>query len=170
VVKELVMNTTLRLTRSRDDKMIAGVAGGIGHYLNIDPVIVRLAFVLLAFSGASLLFYPLLWWLMPAASAGAPPATPPGSQVFVAEGTPTQRLRIDPSTGAPQEPEQEIPIQNLGSGQPTPTDPANRQRVLGVVLLGVGAFIAIKLLIPGVGALLVPALLIAGGIWLLRRG
>jgi phage shock protein C len=150
--------------------MIAGVAGGIGRYLGIDPVIVRLAFVLLAFSGASLLFYPLLWIIMPEEPAGATPATPAGGQVFVAAGTPTQRLRIDPSTGAPQEPEQEIPIQNLGAGQATPADPSGRQRMLGAVLLGVGAFIAIKLLIPGIGSLIVPALLIAGGIWLLKRG
>jgi phage shock protein C len=144
--------------RSRNDKMIAGVAGGIGRYLNVDPVIIRLALVLLAFSGASLLIYPLLWIIMP-----EEPTSAPGGQVSVAEGTPTQRLRIDPN-------EQEIPIQNLGAGQPAGADPANRQRLLGGVLLGAGAFIAIKLLIPGVGALLVPALLIAGGVWLLKRG
>ncbi|MEI7769178.1 MAG: PspC domain-containing protein [Chloroflexales bacterium] len=164
------MNTTLRLTRSRDDKMIAGVAGGIGRYLGVDPVIVRLAFVLLAFSGAGLLFYPLLWIIMPEEPAGAPPPAPSGDQAFVAEGTPTQRLRVDPSTGAPQEPGQTVPIQNVGGGRPTPADPAGRQRVLGIALLSVGAFIAIKLLVPGVGALLVPALLIAAGVWLLRRG
>ncbi|MEI7644651.1 MAG: PspC domain-containing protein [Chloroflexales bacterium] len=164
------MNTPLRLTRSRDDRMIAGVAGGIGRYLGVDPVIVRLAFALLAFSGVSLLFYPLLWLIMPEEPVGAPPATPPGGQVFVAEGTPTHRLRIDPSTGVPQEPEQEIPITNAASSQPASAVPADRQRMLGVVLLGVGVFIAIKLLVPGVGTLLVPALLIAGGVWLLRRG
>jgi hypothetical protein len=121
----------------------------------------------LAFSGASLLIYPLLWLIMPEEPAGSAVG---GGQVFVAEGTPTRRLRIDPMTGAPQEPEHEIPIQNLGGGQPAPAEPAGRQRLLGAVLLSVGAFIAIKLLIPGVGSLLVPALLIAGGVWLLRRG
>ena len=40
------------LRRSRDDKVIAGVAGGLGRYLGVDPVIIRVAFVVLAVSGA----------------------------------------------------------------------------------------------------------------------
>jgi phage shock protein C len=163
------MNTTLRLTRSRDDRMIAGVASGIGRYLGVDPVIVRLAFALLAFSGASLLFYPLLWIIMPEEPAGTPSVPSSGSQVFVAEGTPTQRLRIDPNTGAPLQPGQEIPVQNMGNGH-SHADPTCRHHTLGMVLLGIGAFIAIKMLVPGVGGLLLPALLIAGGVWMLRRG
>jgi phage shock protein C len=160
------VNTSDRLLRSRNDRMIAGVAGGIASYLAVDPVLVRLAFVLLAFSGATLLLYPLLWLLM--REEPAAPASQPG-QVFVAEGTPTQRLRIHPMTGAPEEPEQEIPIQNLGQAQPASPAADSRQRLIGTVLLGVGAFIAIQILFPAAGPLLLPALLIAGGFWLLRR-
>ena len=54
-------NPTQRLMRSRTDKIIAGVAGGIGQYLAIDPVIVRLAFVALCFTGVGVLLYPVLW-------------------------------------------------------------------------------------------------------------
>jgi len=54
-------NPTQRLMRSRTDKVIAGVAGGIGQYLAIDPVIVRLAFVALCFTGVGILLYPVLW-------------------------------------------------------------------------------------------------------------
>lgn len=159
------MNTPLRLTRSRNDRMIAGVAGGIGQYLGVDPAWVRLALVLLIFSGTTLLIYPLLWIIMPEEPAGSA-----NGQIFVAEGTPTQRIRIDPSTGAPQDPNQEIPINNLGNNLPAGDDAASRQRMLGIVLLGVGAFIAIQLFYPGIASLCVPALLIAGGVWLLRRG
>lgn len=35
----------MRLTRSRDDKMLCGVAGGIARYLDVDPTVVRLAWV-----------------------------------------------------------------------------------------------------------------------------
>lgn len=40
-----------RLLRSRDDRMIAGVAGGLGRYFDVDPVIFRLAFAVSVFFG-----------------------------------------------------------------------------------------------------------------------
>lgn len=38
-----------KLYRSRKNSMISGVCGGLAHYLNVDPTIVRLVFVFLAF-------------------------------------------------------------------------------------------------------------------------
>lgn len=40
-----------KLERSRTQKMICGVCGGIGEYFNIDPTLIRLAWVLLTFGG-----------------------------------------------------------------------------------------------------------------------
>ncbi len=156
-----------RLERSRSDAMIAGVCGGVARYLNIDSTIVRLVFVLLAFSGPALLIYPLLWLVMPRERPMNPgtPATPPG-QVFVATGE-TRRLRLDPMTGAPDEPE-EIPISNLGTGS-TANRANGRGRLLGYILLGLGVYLVLQMVWPGIGALLFPALLIVGGIYLLRR-
>ncbi len=55
-----------KLSRSQDDVMIAGVAAGVANYLNIDPIIVRLVFVLLALTGGhGLLLYLILWLVMP---------------------------------------------------------------------------------------------------------
>lgn len=46
------------LRRSTDDRVLFGVAGGLGRYFDIDPVIVRIAFVLLAvFGGSGVLLY-----------------------------------------------------------------------------------------------------------------
>lgn len=60
------MNTYNRLYRSTSDKVIGGVAGGLGDYLNIDPVIVRIIFVLLAiFGGSGVLVYIILWIVIP---------------------------------------------------------------------------------------------------------
>lgn len=54
------------LYRSNKDKMIGGVAGGLGEYFDIDPVILRVLFILLVFAwGASILFYILLWIIVP---------------------------------------------------------------------------------------------------------
>lgn len=47
------------LTRSKSNRMIAGVCAGLGDYLNIDPTIIRLLFVLgfFTFNGAMLIVY-----------------------------------------------------------------------------------------------------------------
>lgn len=55
-----------RLVRKRDDQMILGVASGVADYLNIDPVIVRLLFVLMALTGGhGVLIYLILAIIMP---------------------------------------------------------------------------------------------------------
>jgi phage shock protein PspC (stress-responsive transcriptional regulator) len=55
-----------RIRRSRADRKVAGVAGGLGRHLDIDPVILRVAFVVLTFfGGVGLLLYVALWLLLP---------------------------------------------------------------------------------------------------------
>ena len=55
-----------RIYRSKEDKMIAGVCGGIAEYYSIDPVWIRLIAVILFFlNGVGLLAYIVLWILMP---------------------------------------------------------------------------------------------------------
>ena len=70
------MNSAKRLTRSRDDRMLAGVCGGLGDYFNIDPTLVRLGFAFLFFVGAGspFLVYLLIWLIVP--EAGAVAASP----------------------------------------------------------------------------------------------
>ena len=51
------------LRRSSTDKVIAGVAGGIGAYFGIDSVIVRIAFIVLTFLGGAGPFLYLIGWL-----------------------------------------------------------------------------------------------------------
>ncbi|MBO5602245.1 MAG: PspC domain-containing protein [Prevotella sp.] len=56
-----------RLYRSTKDRMIGGVCGGIGEYLEVDPTAIRVAYALLtlftAFCGVIL--YPILWIIIP---------------------------------------------------------------------------------------------------------
>jgi phage shock protein C len=55
-----------RLLRSRNDRIIAGVAGGIAAMFNVDPLLVRIAFLALAlFNGFGLIVYLALWLLVP---------------------------------------------------------------------------------------------------------
>lgn len=55
-----------RLRRSTDDKVIAGVCGGLGRYFGVDPVFFRLAFVVLAIGGGSgVLLYIVAWLIIP---------------------------------------------------------------------------------------------------------
>lgn len=56
-----------RLTRSMTDKWIAGVCGGVATYFSIDPVLVRLIFVVLALAGVlpGVLLYIIAWIIMP---------------------------------------------------------------------------------------------------------
>ena len=53
------MSEIKTLTRSKSNRMIAGVCAGLGDYLNIDPTVIRLLFVLgfFTFNGAMLLVY-----------------------------------------------------------------------------------------------------------------
>lgn len=55
-----------RLWRSRKDRKIAGVCGGLGAYFKVDPVWVRITFIIfLLLGGSALLVYLLLWVLVP---------------------------------------------------------------------------------------------------------
>ena len=55
-----------RLQRSRTERMLAGVCGGIGRYFDVDPTIIRVLFVFFSlFIGGGILAYIILWIIMP---------------------------------------------------------------------------------------------------------
>ncbi|MCL5736648.1 MAG: PspC domain-containing protein [Actinobacteria bacterium] len=57
---------TKRLQRSRTEKMIAGVCGGIAQYLEVDPTLIRVIWVLITLmAGVGVLLYLILWVIMP---------------------------------------------------------------------------------------------------------
>ena len=66
-----------RMFRSREDRVFGGVAGGLGRYFNLDPVIFRITLVVLAFLGGSgLLVYLAGLLLIPNEPEGGAPAAP----------------------------------------------------------------------------------------------
>lgn len=161
------MVTQQRLTRSTTDKIIAGVAGGLGQYFGIDPVIVRLILVALVFAGGiSILLYPLLWLIMPVegqaqytvgqgwqdmqrqAQAYGQQAAQQVQSAFGQSAAP----RFDPQTGLPLETAQ---LQG-------------RNRVLGIILMGIGILMLASFI--GSSELALALMILAGGFYLLRRG
>lgn len=57
---------TKQLYRSQTNRIIAGVAGGLGEYFAIDPIIFRLLFLVLTFGGgAGVLLYLIAWIIIP---------------------------------------------------------------------------------------------------------
>jgi phage shock protein PspC (stress-responsive transcriptional regulator) len=67
-----------RLTRSESDRRIAGVCGGLGEYFGIDPILIRIGFVVLGLMGPGVLVYIVLWIVMPRGepAEGTGPAAP----------------------------------------------------------------------------------------------
>ena len=81
--------TRKRLRRSANEKVLFGVAGGIAEYLDVDPILIRVGFVVLAFAGASgILVYIILAILMP-----GPDETSAGDGIAM-RGSPQQVIGI----------------------------------------------------------------------------
>jgi len=62
------IQTPKRLVRSRNDKLLAGICGGLANYLDIDPTIIRVLYVLatlftVVFPGV--LIYLIMWIIVP---------------------------------------------------------------------------------------------------------
>lgn len=56
---------TRQLTRSETNRRLAGVCGGIAEYFGIDPILVRIGFLLAALMGWGILLYVILWIVLP---------------------------------------------------------------------------------------------------------
>lgn len=74
-------STPPRLHRSREQRVVAGVCGGLGGYFGLDPVWFRIGFVVLAIGGGSgVLIYLLMWLIVqPRPEGSVAQAVPHGS-------------------------------------------------------------------------------------------
>jgi phage shock protein C len=69
------MEEPRKLYRSRTERMVAGVCGGLAEYFNVDATVIRVLFLVLTlFGGSGLVVYVVMWILVPDASK-APPTT-----------------------------------------------------------------------------------------------
>lgn len=131
-----------RLCRSRTDRVLAGVAGGLGYYFQVDPVLFRLAFVFLAFvGGAGILMYLVGWLVIPEA---------PDDSDASEETAPLQRGAV--------------------AQEAAPVPGRSGSRLFAIVLVGFGLILLFDRLLPELDlARYWPVLLILLGIWLLAR-
>lgn len=82
-----------RLTRSRTDKRIAGVCGGMAEYFAIDPLIVRIGFVVAAIAGGpGVLAYLILWFALPVGPPGGVEASGDGTGTWSAPASSAIRI------------------------------------------------------------------------------
>jgi phage shock protein C len=66
------------LRRSASDKVLAGVCGGLGRYLGVDPILLRVAVVVLTLAnGIGVIAYVIAWIVIPEERPGQPVAAAP---------------------------------------------------------------------------------------------
>jgi phage shock protein C len=87
-----------RLFRSRSERVLGGVAGGVADYLDLDPALVRVAWaiLILATGGAFLVLYVIMWIVVPE----APPGTESG-RPWASAGAPVSANDAPGATDAP---------------------------------------------------------------------
>jgi phage shock protein C len=67
------MDEPRKLYRSQNQRMIAGVCGGLAEYFNVDATLMRVLFLLLAvFGGSGIVIYIVMWIIVPDASKAPP--------------------------------------------------------------------------------------------------
>ena len=97
-----------KLYRSQDERMIAGVCGGLGEYLGIDPTIIRLIFVVATiWGGAGALVYLIMLLVVPEEPLG-PSETPAASILDKAVESVSKKDEVK-ETGSEAEPQTEEP-------------------------------------------------------------
>lgn len=135
-----------RLYRNSSDSFIAGICGGLGNHLNIDPILFRILFVLaFILGGSGLLIYIILWIVIP-----EKPATPFGESQFKSKPMNEETMNHQ------QNPTRETKKENRNDGNLWG----------GVILIALGAMFLIDRFVPRIhfGDLWPIILIVVGGI------
>ena len=129
---------TERLYRSRDDRMLAGVAGGVAEMLDTDPSLIRIVWVLLAFltGGIALVVYIVMAIVVPEQPPDYLPGTPPPTGT-APDGSPLPTSPASPASAAP-----------AGRHRRDPADRARGGFVIGAVLIVIGGLFLVRQFVP----------------------
>jgi phage shock protein C len=140
-----------RLTRSKTGAILGGVCTGIGNYLNIDPIFIRIFFILFVVAGgAGIIVYLILWAVIPrddkvlAADAASGKTDEIGDRA---------KLIGEEIKDAASKPNPKLPL------------------YIGIGLIILGGYALLRAFVPfWTNAVIWPALLVLGGIVLLIFG
>jgi phage shock protein PspC (stress-responsive transcriptional regulator) len=163
-----------RLYRSRRDRQLAGVAGGMAEYLEVDPTVVRLVWILSIFLGGfGILLYIIMAFIVPLDPRGMPG---PGSGSWQAPGPSGTSPDGGGADGGAGPDGTATSMWTAPDGTATPYWTAPDQQsdarggrgglIIGVMLIVFGAIALANVLLPGwaLGVALGPAFLVALGI------
>lgn len=120
------------LYRSRTDRMIFGVCGGLAHYFDVDPTLVRIAFVLLAlFQGIGIIAYILLAIVIPkeGTEARAPSEVVKENLEDIGRSAADLGVGLRETLGGPEREQQERADRR-----------ARRSKLFGIILILLGIF------------------------------
>jgi phage shock protein PspC (stress-responsive transcriptional regulator) len=161
-----------RLYRSRTDRMIGGVCGGLAAYFGVDPTLVRVAAMLLALAnGVGVIAYIILLVVVPEEGdkpmyaawtdpTDAPAGTAPADQPAPA-----------PETAAPSpEPASAAPVAQPATVTPARPEPRRGGLTGGLILILIGGIFLASQFVPGLGIdKLWPLILVAVGVSMILK-
>jgi len=154
-----------RLYRSRSDRILFGVAGGIADHLDVDPSLVRIVWVLLLFTGVGFFLYIAMAFFVPEEPWVAGPAAAEGAAATGA-GAAGEGAATAPS--APSSWEAERAARRAARRAGRAERDGRGALILGALLILVGAWFFAKQFIPLLDEAQVwPVILIALGVLLL---
>ena len=152
------MSNTKKLYRSRRDKVIGGVAGGLAKYFEVDVVIFRLLFVLLVLAGGGgVIAYLILLIVVPMEPYYTPyTEAAPGPQP-------------DPKSEQPTDPPESEASKNSSDPEKKSEGSSNTSFIAGIILIVLGLVFLANHLMPWFRIYnFWPALLIIGGIFIIE--
>lgn len=136
-----------RLYRRTDQRVIAGVAAGLGEYLNIDPVILRIVLIVLTLlNGMGVILYIILWIVLP-------DKFKIDSQATKVEPDIKQKYKTDTTVNS-----------TIAEEKSKKHKDGNGRIYVGIILIGIGVFFLLERYIPSIDfADLFPVIIIALG-------
>jgi len=159
-----------RLYRSTRERILGGVAAGIADYFDVDPTLVRLAWILFALAGGSGVIAYIIAWIIIPEEPSLPRSGPQREPVWPGEGG-----RVEPGRTAP-EPDRVPEERREASAEATRRAArGDNSGLFGLVLIVLGVILLARNVWPALAFIFQPwtiggLVLVALGLFLILRG